>query len=76
MNRMVLQKIEVRNVVAGLLSQYFTDSLERFNICLFDRFVNQLKGISEVKIVNSGIEVELSEVSGAKAAHTFEEFSL
>jgi hypothetical protein len=38
--------------------------------------VNQLEGISEVKIVNRGIEVKLNKISGAKTAHAFEEFSL
>ena len=76
MNRMVLQKFEVRNVVTGLFVQNFTNGSERLNIFLFKRFVNQLEGISEVKIVNRGIEVKLNKISGAKAAHTFEEFSL
>lgn len=76
MNGMVLQQFEVRNVVASLFGQNFTNGLERLDIFLFKRFVNQLEGISEVKIVDSGIEVKLNEVSGAKTAHTFEEFSL
>jgi len=73
---MVLQKFEIRNVVTGLFGQNFTNGLERLDIFLFKRFVNQLEGISEVKIVNRGIEVKLNKISGAKTAHAFEEFSL
>jgi hypothetical protein len=70
---MILQQFEIGNVIAGLFSQDFSNSLERLKAAFFNGLVNELKCVSEVKIIDSGIKVKLDEVSGTKSTHTLEE---
>lgn len=74
MNGMIFEEFEVRNVITCLSNENMAEVMERIECFLLETFMNLVENISELKVIDSSIELKSNKIARLESIHTFEQF--